>query len=176
MVGLDGQVEPQSTAAHAAAESDSSLEGLYRRYAGWLQAALHRLYGSSLNSSAEDLVQETYLRAARIHADGPISHPQALLLRIASRLAIDETRRHRRRDADLAPSSDGVDLAASPETEFLLKQVILSLPPREREVFALSRFAGLTYPEIAAHLGVSVKVVEWRMSRAIARCAAHFDR
>jgi RNA polymerase sigma-70 factor (ECF subfamily) len=41
-----------------------------------------------------------------------------------------------------------------------------ALPELQREAFVLSRYGGLTYAEIAAALGVSVKTVEKRMSVA----------
>jgi DNA-directed RNA polymerase specialized sigma24 family protein len=37
-------------------------------------------------------------------------------------------------------------------------------------VFLLSRASDMTYPEIAAHCGISVKMVEKHISRAIAAC------
>ena len=52
--------------------------------------------------------------------------------------------------------------------------MVLDLPPIYRDVFVLSRFTGLTYEEIASHVGVSVKTVEWRMSKALAMILSRF--
>ncbi len=41
------------------------------------------------------------------------------------------------------------------------------LPSRCRQIFLLSREDGLTYPEIARVLGISVKTVETQMGRAL---------
>lgn len=48
----------------------------------------------------------------------------------------------------------------------------MGLPPLYRDVFILNRFVGLTYPEMAARYGVTVKAIEYRMSRALALCEA----
>ena len=50
---------------------------------------------------------------------------------------------------------------------------LLALPEAERQVLLMSRFEGMPHAAIARALGISVKTVEWRMSRALARCAAH---
>ncbi len=49
--------------------------------------------------------------------------------------------------------------------------MLLALPPKLRDVFALNHVGGLTYREIARLRGISVKAVERRMTQAIARCA-----
>jgi RNA polymerase sigma-70 factor (ECF subfamily) len=101
-------------------------------------------------------------------------HPQSLLLRIAVNLARDQMRRNAVRGSP-EPANDEsmleLAVAADQHEAALLKQAILALPPIYRDVFVLSRFKGLTYEEIASHVGVSVKTVEWRMGKALAMCA-----
>jgi len=61
------------------------------------------------------------------------------------------------------------DVLAS-QTLDLLLETIEQLPPKCKQVFLLSRASDMTYPEIAAHCGISVKMVEKHISRAIAAC------
>ncbi|MGH2643352.1 MAG: RNA polymerase sigma-70 factor [Chitinophagaceae bacterium] len=58
------------------------------------------------------------------------------------------------------------------EYKSLLDQVnaiFETVSQKTREVFYLSRFDGLTYPEIAAKLDISVKTVEYHISQALKR-------
>lgn len=48
-----------------------------------------------------------------------------------------------------------------------VNQAIEDLPPRSRMAYKLHRFDGLTYPEIAEIMDVSVKTVESQMTRAL---------
>ncbi len=48
-----------------------------------------------------------------------------------------------------------------------VERVIHALPPQCQKVFVLSRFEGKSYQEIAAKLGVTVKAVEWHISKAL---------
>lgn len=50
-----------------------------------------------------------------------------------------------------------------------INKALTELPQQMRQVFELSRFEGLKYVEIAAHLNISVKTVETQMSRALAK-------
>jgi RNA polymerase sigma-70 factor (ECF subfamily) len=150
------------------------VERLYRRYGAWLLRTLATRFRATA-IEVDDLVQETFLRAARYPAEDAARHPQALLSRIAVNLARDQLRRNVVHgglgDAELAPFSDrAVD--DDRHEQLVLKQTILALPLPFRDVFLLSRYTGLTYDEIAHHLGISVKTVEWRMSKALALCAA----
>ncbi|MNI75101.1 putative RNA polymerase sigma factor FecI [compost metagenome] len=143
------------------------LNALYRQYARWLAG---RLRAHVDPDQAADVVQETYLRAAP-YSVGGIRHPRAFLLRIAMNVVRDESRRRKRR----GPSEPFTELAdpgeaASQVEALMMKQAVLTMPALYREVFVLSRFAGMSYPEIAAARGLSVKAVEWRMSKALQHC------
>ncbi|HEX9509989.1 MAG TPA: RNA polymerase sigma-70 factor [Puia sp.] len=48
-----------------------------------------------------------------------------------------------------------------------LQKGIDRLPPKCREVFLLSRFSNMTYKQIAASLGISVKTVENQLGKAL---------
>ena len=71
-----------------------------------------------------------------------------------------------------APASSGSGL--SPEARRIL-DVIESLPADEREVFDLIRIQGLTQPEAAEILGVSVMTVRRRLSRGVQRLTELLD-
>ena len=160
------------TGGQANGEPGLDLEQLYRSYHRTLVARLRRRFGAD---AAEDIVQEAFIKIGRYSAAGPVRSPKALITRIAVNLGRDQARAH--------PDQPTVDLetletrvegcAAADQAEtLLLKQIILQLPKPLQDVFILQRFGGMTYSEIAAHCGVSVKTVEWRMSKALAICTA----
>ncbi len=174
----NGKVRPP---APLSGDVAGGLDDLYRRYAGWLGSVLRRQLGS-FAAEAEDIVQETYIRASRYGRADANRHPKALLRQIAINLARDHMRRNVIRGGlaqpidDIDPSADGrLSVAPEQESELLLKQIVLALPTRYRDVFVLSRFTGMSNEEIASHFGISVKTVEWRMSKALALCAKHMQ-
>jgi RNA polymerase sigma-70 factor (ECF subfamily) len=162
-------------AAPADGEQGSALGLLYRGYADWLRRVLRRRYGQE---AADDLVQETYLRLAGAMTGQPILHPKALLSSVASNLARDRGRRGAvasRAALAFAQEHLAAEPASAPEQlELVLyKQILASMPAVYRDVYVLNRFAGLTYGQIAERCDVTAKVVEWRMSQALAHCAKH---
>lgn len=54
-----------------------------------------------------------------------------------------------------------------PDINSLVAEALNRLPPKCREVFLLSRVSKLTYQQVAATLGISVKTVENQMGKAI---------
>lgn len=150
-------------------EQQFEIETVYRQHGNWLISFLRRRFG---RDEAEDLAQETYLRAARV--DAPVRHPRALLAQIATNLARDRIRRAAARPR-LVPDEGHAERqaeAAGQLEALLLKQAILALPANLRTVFLLSRLEGLTYDEIGKMCGLPVKTVEWRMTKALAMLAA----
>lgn len=57
--------------------------------------------------------------------------------------------------------------AVQAEIDAALREAVASLPERCREVFELSRMAGLRYAEIAETMGISIKTVEAQMGKAL---------
>lgn len=147
---------------------DAPFAASFLREAEWLSRTLRDRFKMQ---GAEDIVQETYLRVA---GQTDVRSPRALLLRVAVNIARDQFRRRIVRDRHAAQASRTAyaSLSHADQAEaLLLKQIVLSLPAADREIFILSRFRGLTYEEISSNSGLSVKTVEWRMSRALAHCA-----
>lgn len=150
----------------------ASLNGLYRRYSGWLE---QRLRGRVGVDEADDVVQETYLRLTPYLFED-IRHPKALLLRVALNLVRDEHRRLVRHDRALKGAALVLGSATDSSVDRLqLKQILQTMPPLYRDVFVLSRFDGMTYSEIALVHGISLATVERRMAKAIEHCMTQLD-
>jgi RNA polymerase sigma factor (sigma-70 family) len=151
----------------ATGDLSDDVDRIYRRHGDWLINFLRRRFGLQ---AAEDLAQETYVRA--IGARNEIRNPRAFLARVAINAARDQFRREAVRPM-LVGEGEATAEAATPAdaAEALLqKQIILSLPPQLREVFLLRSYTPLTYAEIAERCGISVKTVEERMTKALAIC------
>lgn len=138
--------------------------------------ALRRTGSASL---AEDVVQETWIRASTTGAAMP-DNPRAYLYRMTGNVAVDHLNRCRPRAAgtmdDLrpeqlasnAPSPDAV-VTGRQEVAILI-DAVRELPEKCRQVFLLYRGHGLTMRQIAARLGISEKTVEKHIARAMIHC------
>ncbi|MNL68404.1 putative RNA polymerase sigma factor FecI [compost metagenome] len=56
-----------------------------------------------------------------------------------------------------------------------LERVIADLPSRQREVFLMHKFDGLSHSEIAAELGITRSAVEKLIMKALAACRDRLD-
>jgi RNA polymerase sigma factor (sigma-70 family) len=124
-------------------------------------AHLRRLLGQG----AEDAFQETFLRALRAYpALREGRHLRAWVFTIATRIAIDETRRGR-------PRGDMPELASEdalpPHAE--LGPMTDELPPKERAAVVLRYGFDLPYDEIAAALGSSEDAARQAASSGVRR-------
>lgn len=126
----------------------------------------------------EDAVQETSLRLFNYQTQHTIESPSALLYHVAERVAVDFSRRAQSRCVSTHCPLDDIQLLSeepSPEQLTsagqdlaLLVDALERLSPKCQDVFLLSRMDGLSYPQIAVRCGISVKMVEKYMSRALA--------
>lgn len=133
-------------------------------------------YKVSCNVAADDLLQETYLRIARIPNDSEIVNKRAFVYRIADNLAVDHlrgvTRQHKRDGGTVteeiictSPEPDTV-LSGLQQME-MLEKFIYELPLQSRTVFLLCRVEGKSYSEVAKELGISVRTVENHVYKAM---------
>ena len=150
------------------AEAGRGVEGLYHEHRRPIQSYLARL--TSDREAAEDLCQETFLKALRGWARrDPAANPVAWLYRIATNTAYDHLRRRRR--ATLTPLIDAEALpdARAPEAWLAEGEPVHSalalLPPRYRVPLLLA-CEGQTMREIADTLGCSCNAVKMRLLRA----------
>lgn len=159
-----------------AADDSRSLRTWHAAHSAWLHGFLCRTLRLQ-PSDADDIVQDTWLRVIRTSL-AEVEHPRAFLSRVAVNLFRDRHRRDAVRKAHLrlvaTAEETRVDMTTLAEQECTLEleRTILDLPINIRDVFVLSRFRRMTNKDIAAHLGISVKTVEWRIGKAIELCAS----
>jgi RNA polymerase sigma-70 factor (ECF subfamily) len=134
------------------------------------------------SEDAADVAQETYIRMMQYEGSRVVQSPSSLLFRIAINVARDLGRSEQVRRVRDQCQFDELELDSGrpgPEREVAAAQdldvlyaAIDGLPPKCRQVFLLSRMNEMTYPEIARHCGISVKMVEKHISHALAACMA----
>ena len=140
-------------------------------------------------STAEDLLQETYLRVTRALGERPIEHLEPFVFQTARNLALDHLRARRVQSRTVvddvpeqvlhnvaAPAGSAEDAA---HAEKLLKRLTVSLSqltPRQQRIFILSRLHGASYLEIAEQLDVSASTVQKELKLIMAICMGVADR
>lgn len=151
---------------------------LVERYQRPVFALLSRFVGKAEAGLVEDLAQETFLRVfrdlPRFDRKGP-ARLSTWILTIATRLAIDELRRRKRRPQSvesgpepIAPERTDVTV----ERRLLgraLEQAVAQLPEEQRAVFLLRAYHDLDYAEIAEVVQCDMGTVKSRLSRARAK-------
>jgi RNA polymerase sigma factor (sigma-70 family) len=135
------------------------------------------------SQAAEDVAQETYIRASKAIENGPVEYIEAFLFQTARNLALNHKRHRDMRNGierEDVSEDDIANVAASipsPETALIHRQrlhcvdaAMTRLPERARTVWLLSRIEKWSYPKIAEHLGVSPNTVFNDLKLAHAHC------
>ena len=123
--------------------------------------------------AADDLTQETYLRAfAGLHRFEGRSAVRTWLLGIARRVCADAVRSRRRRRLSLVREERELEvLAPAPATDPVgegaaVADLLARLDADRREAFVLTQLLGLTYAEAAEVVGCPVGTIRSRVARA----------
>ena len=122
-------------------------------------------------AAAEDLTQETFVRAYRArHRYTPTAPPGAWLRRIGINLAISYLRRQKLARVlparlYMAPDRRDYDRA---EARDVVTKAMIALSPKLRAAIVLHYYDGLTREEIASVLGVPAGTVASRIAKAVA--------
>lgn len=173
-------VNPEQSPSHLTQLQDEALshiDALYR--------TAYRMTGNAMD--AEDLVQETYLRAFRsLHQFRPGTNLRAWLFKILTNAYINDYRKRSRRPRSTSLDNvedyylyahlidSGIQPASSGPEEEVLSQIpdeavlaaLDALPEEFRQVVLLADVEGFSYREIAEILGIPVGTVMSRLHRA----------
>ncbi|MGW5262388.1 RNA polymerase sigma factor [Microbispora sp. NPDC004025] len=143
------------------------IEELYREH--WALVCGFLLRRTRDPHLAEDLAQETFVKATRALLGWRGENPAAWLLTIARNVLVDHVRRHRR-ELDL-PHPDELGVPALHIDALAVRDVLERLPEDQRRLLTLVYFDGFSLVEVAAMTGrkhTTVKTAVWRARAAFA--------
>jgi RNA polymerase sigma-70 factor (ECF subfamily) len=127
-----------------------------------------RIVGSV--QDAEDVAQDVFAEAYRLHRVGPVQTWAGLLVRLATVRAIDRLRRRRPaaelREGDRLSTVEPFEEAAAAELAHWLRNAIAQLPDQQATVFVMFHFEQLTRQQIAAGVGISPEAVSTALYKA----------
>ncbi|MFQ6555308.1 sigma-70 family RNA polymerase sigma factor [Pseudomonas sp. Lb2C1-1] len=140
-------------------------------------------------STAEDLLQETYLRVTRALSERTVEHLEPFVFQTARNLALDHLRARRIQSRTLlddvppevvhnvvAPQSSAEDAAHAQQLLERLNVSLQALSSRQQQIFILSRLHGHSYQQIAERLGVSLSTVQKELKLIMAICVGVAER
>ena len=148
------------------ANGDSvAAQVLTARHAGRVLALANRMLKDS--AEAEDVTQEAMLRLWKNASDWRQGEAKVStwLYKVASNLCLDRLRKTKGTDLDAIPEleddSPGVEATMmAAERAKTLNEALAQLPERQRMAISLRHIEGLSNPEIAEAMELSVEAVE----------------
>lgn len=168
----------EATDAGDAARTREAFPALVERHARMVFRVAYRITGNE--HDAEDVVQETFLRAHRnLGRFDSRAGFSTWIYRIATNCAIDVLRSRRRRSEDPldhagsegeGPASEAPrpdDAAHGSEIQSRVLEALDGLSPQERAAFVLRHFEGRSIDEIGSTLGVGANAAKQTVFRAV---------
>lgn len=127
-----------------------------------------RILGSV--QDAEDVSQDVFLEAYRMHCAGPVQSWVGLLVRLATLRSLDTRRRKRPTielcEQDCTVGSDPANNLIKTELSELLRSAVSKLPDQQATVFVMAHYEQMARDEIATSLGISPESVSTSLYKA----------
>lgn len=161
MIHESHQLSDEDLVRDALSGNEGAFGELFERYYEMIYAFAYKL---CLNvHDAEDIAQDTFIRAGRALPSLRSGFFKAWLYRIASNLAQDTFRRQTRQKTEpLDPEMMQVEVKPAPEKIDYLEK----LPFPLRQAVVLVYLEGMNHAEAARALGCAETTVSWRIFRA----------
>ena len=156
-------------------ERHALLDQLARRYAQPLARFFERRV--AVRDDVPDLVQDVFLKLSRMPDPSAIDEPDRFLFVTAANTLRDRARReaarggtHESWDDQTHPGSDFSPqrVLEGREAVLGLRDALLELPERTRDIFVLRVLEGLKIRDIARLIGISTRATEKHVARAMA--------
>ena len=158
-------------------EERETLHQLVNIYADSLKRNLQRFLCPE--EDIQDAIQETFYRIIQSGDVNRIQNPSAFLYKMARNILIDRYRKGRLKKNVNEQQRPGSGTASKANTlldygemTVAYEQALSELPEKCRRVFLMRRYDGLTNSEIADILGISMRMVQKYMVRAL----THFNK
>ena len=161
-----------------------AFDTLFDRYHAVVYNFAHVMLRNA--ASAEDMLQETFLRVARASGNYEARGLfRAWLMRIVRNLCLNRIKAERGRRQvvielgldvvePVSPEPSPQDRVEKDENLAMLRNLIAELPERQREAIVLYAFEQMSYREIGGVLDVPVNTVKTLIHRARAKLASAY--
>jgi RNA polymerase sigma factor (sigma-70 family) len=172
--------EAAVAATHNSESAADRLAALFDVYHQRLYRLARRL--SRSGDEARDLVQETFLRAARSPGSIPreAPHDEAWLVRVLVNLCRDRWRqsatRRRLDETDPAPPPQAIDVESAAIAHSVIWRALEALDPRRRAVIVMHELEGTSIDAITRILNITTITIRWHLSRGRRELAAVIRR
>lgn len=136
-------------------------------------------------ATAENLVQDAWLKLENTRLDGEIDNPRGFITQVSKTTVAGHLRKERRRaeiDAeifellwDTADDATPERVLIGRENLSMVSATLNALPERTRRIFLMNRIEQIPHRRIAEMLGISDEAVYYHIRRALERLAVLRD-